>query len=182
MVHMVWVRERGSQRGAWPAKDQAQMRRSLYVSKTESMLRTGRFSAWDWAMSMRSKGSLCGPGSRPARAAWAEVIGSDSNDSWARMASKRRAKSAAPGSLPRRDLVAISHAEAALTKMMLERELISLRTRGGSAGSSVSHQSKAWVSKRRFRSHSQSSISSSGRGSKNSEPMRNFPFMLPGLR
>jgi len=42
-----------------------------------------------------------------------------------------------------RDFVAISHAEAALTKTVLERARMNLRALGGSAGSSASHQRSA---------------------------------------
>ena len=38
-----------------------------YPSKCSSLLTIERFSAKAWAINMRSKGSLCGPGSKPAR-------------------------------------------------------------------------------------------------------------------
>ena len=87
---------------------------------------------------------------------------------------KSAAKSAAEGSLPRRTFVAISQAEAALTKMTFFVSLMTRRADCDKAELSASHHNNAWVSKRTCNvRYSQQEISSGGNGSKNSGPTRN---------
>src|SRR5260370_6466502 len=93
---------------------------------------------------------------------------------------KAAAKLAAVGSLPRRTLVAISQAEAALTtSVFLVSAIIFLAARV-STESSASHQSKAWVSSSaRTAGYSQAESSSGGRGLKNFGPTRSSPLQKP---
>ena len=142
----------------------------------------GILSAWLCAMSMRSNGSWCGPGRSPARTPCSIETGNSSNRSRAIYSVKFAARSSAPGSLPRRTLVAISQADAALARIVFSGLAITLRTAAEKDGSSMNHQSNAWVSKRKRTAHSQALSSSSGSGSKNSLPTWNFPFRLPGFR
>ena len=51
-------------------------RRTPYSSKSVSLDTRTRSRTWAWAMSIRSKGSRCGPGRAPARTASATVIDS----------------------------------------------------------------------------------------------------------
>src|ERR1019366_1099094 len=92
-------------------------------------------------------------------------------------------RSTAASSLPNRTLVAISHADAALTITVLFLCAIARRADAGKEESSVSHQSRACVSRsKRIRRYSQPSSSSGGKGSKNSGLMWIFPLRAPGLR
>ena len=111
------------------------------------------------------------------------LTGRVSNPDCAKYSWKFRVMSDAAGSLPRRTLVAISHAEAALTTIVFCFSSINRRTESGSEELSVIHQIRAWVSSERCnRNYSQASSSSGGRGSKNSGPISTFPFHAPGLR
>src|ERR1700733_15031973 len=75
-------------------------------------------------------------------------MASNSNPSRSTRPEKSATKSVAVGNFPSLTLMAISQAEAALTiKVFLVSAMI-LRAFRGNAGSSVSHQSKAWVSSR----------------------------------
>src|SRR5213593_2061125 len=57
---------------------------------------------------------------------------------------------AASGHLPRRALVASSHAVTALTRTSVASSSIAVCARRESFGSSVSHQNKTWLSRRTF--------------------------------
>src|SRR5581483_87487 len=93
---------------------------------------------------MRSKGSPCGCGQAPARSPWAKVIGRSSKRCSAQYDSSE--PGGAHRSLPRRTLVAISQAVAALTTTVVVSSSTRRRTFRLSALSAVAHQIRAWVS------------------------------------
>jgi len=94
-----------------------------------------------------------------------------------------RVMSEAAGSRPKRTLVAVSHAHTALTTTVFDSSAINCRMDFGNEGFSVIHQISACVSSKRCnRNYSQPSISSGGRGKKNSGPTLIFPFQAPGFR
>jgi hypothetical protein len=85
--------------------------------------------------------------------------------------------------LPIRNLVAISQADAALTKMALLSPPIAVRAGWDSAVSPAIHQRKACVSSRRFNAYWSHAVSSSaGKGSKNSGPTETTPRNAPNWR
>ena len=97
-----------------------------YPSNTRSTETRSRWRAWAWATSMRSKGSRCGPGSLPARSA---VVNGDRQcprSPGRRCCRQCRSPSPRPPAACRCGvLVAISQAEAVLTKTSLASSAIS---------------------------------------------------------
>jgi len=125
------------------------IRRTPYPSSAVSLLTIGRFSAWAWAISMRSKGSWCGPGKRPARTACSTDTANSTNRARLRCPVKSRASSAPLSSRPERTFVAISQADAELTKTSLPSRPITFRAVAGSKSWSFNHHRSACVSSRR---------------------------------
>ncbi len=103
------------------------------------------------AISIRSNGSRSGPGSAPANWPWTNEIGSGTKPCVSSTAARSAAIAATPGSLPIRNLVAISQADAALVKTALPASAIADCAVDDRAVSPAIHQRKAWVSSRRFR-------------------------------
>ena len=131
-----------------------QSRRTPYRPNSGSFDTKTRSCASAWAMSMRSKGSRCGPGKAPARAASATVIGSSAKPWCAIAPATSAAINSQPGNLPSRCLVVISQAVAALTRFSFRGSKMAWRTVSGRRLLSVSHQISAWVSSRiRNRNH-----------------------------
>ena len=97
---------------------------------------------------MRSKGSLCSPGSNPARWPCSISIANSLNTRRSTRPPNSAAKASAPGSFPRRTLVAISQAEAALTNTSVSKEERMDRAFLESFASSMAHQIRACVSMR----------------------------------
>src|ERR1700722_1299224 len=108
-----------------------------------------RSSSIAWAISMRSKGSRCGPGNAPAACPWSIVIGKPTKP-WPSITPARSLTiGLAPGSLPNRCLVEISQIDAALTKTGSNSSFMASRARALSFSSPANHQRKACVSSRR---------------------------------
>jgi hypothetical protein len=99
---------------------------------------------------LRSNGSLCGPGSRPASWACAMVSGNCRQPFSATISSRRSARRAGAESWPSLCLVAISWAEAALTKIVVAGSPSSDAAARERRESPRTHQSNAWVSIRTF--------------------------------
>src|ERR1700734_4289038 len=107
-----------------------------------------RSSSMAWAISMRSKGSRCGPGNAPAACPWSIVIGKPTKP-WPSITPARSLTiGLAPGSLPNRCLVEISQIDAALTKKGSNSSFMASRARALSFSSPANHQRKACVSRR----------------------------------
>ena len=92
-----------------------QTRLTLYWSKIFSLLTIDISSSSACAISIRSKGSWCGPGNIPARIPCSQVTASSRNLSPSRYPRKSFTSSEALDNLPLRNFVAISQEETALT-------------------------------------------------------------------
>jgi hypothetical protein len=109
----------------------------------------GNCSICPWAISMRSKGSRCGPGSAPAASACSMVIGKTCIRALCSKYGRSSATLPACGNLPNRLLVAISQPDALLTRIVFSGARITLRAGLESLGSSNSHHSKTCVSSKK---------------------------------
>src|SRR5580693_5585062 len=97
---------------------------------------------------MRSKGSLCSPESNPALWPCSTSIASSWNPRRSTRVLNSAAKASAPGSFPRRTLVVISQADAALTNTSVSKEERMDRAFRERFESSTAHQIRACVSMR----------------------------------
>lgn len=155
-----------------------QITRTLCFLNSWSRVTTDICSRAAWAMSIRSKGSRWWPFSIPAAKACSKLMGSDSKRALRSRVGRLRAASSASGSLPKRYLVEISHADALLTKTSLSGLRIASRAFLDSCGSSNSHQSRVGVEENPHCPHASSSPG--GSGSKNASVTR--PLAIPGIR
>ena len=160
-----------------------QRRQTPYGSKCASLDMRTRLCDSAWAMSILSKGSRWGPGSAPARAPSSTVTGSSSKP-WSAMApATSRATASAFGSLPRRCLVAISQADAALINTSFASFSIARRAASDNRSLPASHQRNAWVSSRSRNAYvSQAESSASGSGSKKLSSITIRPRNAPNCR
>ena len=153
------------------------MRRTPSRSKGDSLDIRTRSCASACAMSIRSNGSRCGPRKLPARTASETVMGNSAKPSPAMAPAMSLASAAAPGILPRRYLVAISQADAALISFSLASSAMAPRAATGSWSLPASHHMNAWVSsssrKTQF-SQTESSVSGSGSKKLSSITIRSF--------
>jgi hypothetical protein len=141
------------------------------------------FSACPCAMSIRSKGSLCIPGSNPARTACSPEIANIWKPSRSTWPVKSAARPSAVGSFPSRTFVAISHAEAALTKtIFLVSAITLLAGRVNAASSEATKAARGCLTARALNASYHSGSSSEGRGSKNAAPTTSVSFIEPGWR
>lgn len=112
-------------------------------SNNRSLLIKARFSIWDCAINILSKGSRCSPGNNPACLACSADMDNKSKSCSLTTSTNRSATSIAPGNLPIRTLVAISHADTALTRTTLFSLAMKERAVRDSRSSPSSHHNSA---------------------------------------